>query len=325
MMSRLYTNQNYLKELFKGAVMFSIVLSQMVKMFLIMVLAFILYRMKIVSQEGNRTISDLLLLVVNPCVIINVFQRDMDPVLVKGLIWTFFGAAAAHLIGIVISIAAIRKKDGTNWMIDRFSSIYGNCAFIGIPLVYSVVGATGVFYLSAFITVFNLFSWTHGLGLLTGSFSPGKLKEGLTSPIILSTVFALVLFFLQIRIPGLLMDTINYVGDMNTPFAMLVAGFSVAQANLGEILRRLSIYRVVLVKHLLIPFGLLIALIIVRVPEDVAYTLLIAAACPTAATCTMMSIRYKQDYKYASEIFSMSTLWSVVTIPFFVFLAERLI
>lgn len=310
----------------KGDAMFTIVFSQMIKMFLIMVLAFILYRMKIVRQEGNRTISDLLLLVVNPCVIINVFQRDMDPVLVRGLVITFFGAAAAHLIGIGIARLVIPKKaDRAGWMLDRFSSIYGNCAFVGIPLIYSVVGSTGVFYLSAYLTVFNLFSWTHGLGLLTGSFSPGKLKEGITSPIVLSTLFSILLFFLQIKIPSLLLDTINYIGDMNTPFAMLVAGFSVAQANLGEIFRRVAIYRVILVKHLLMPAGVLALLFFIRLSPEIAYTLLIASACPAAATCTMMSIRYGQDYKYASEIFAVSTLWSVVTIPLFVLLAEHIL
>ena len=32
--------------------------------------------------------------------------------------------------------------------------------FIGIPLIGSVLGDTGVFYLSAYMVMFNLFSWT---------------------------------------------------------------------------------------------------------------------------------------------------------------------
>lgn len=305
--------------------MFEIVLSQMVKMFLIMVLAYILYRLKIVDQKGNRTISDLLLLVVNPCVIINVFQRDMDPSLVLGLGYTFAGAVAAHVIGIILANLVIRKNDGTRWMIDRFSAIYGNCAFIGIPIINSVVGSTGVFYLSAFLTVFNLFSWSHGLGLMTGSFSLKKIRSGLLSPVVLATFAALCLFFMQIRIPPVLLDSINYIGDMNTPFAMLVAGFSVAQSDLLHIFKQRSIYLSVLVKHILMPAVILIALIPLSLPRDIAFTILVAGSCPAAATCTMMAIRYKQDYKYASEIFSVSTLFSILSIPLLVLIAEAVL
>ena len=39
----------------------------------------------------------------------------------------------------------------------------------------------------------------------------------------------------------------------------------------------------------------------------------------------MMAIRYKQNYTYASEIFAMSTVLSVVTIPLLVLIAESVL
>ena len=53
--------------------MFILIFEQLVKMFFIMLLAFLCYRVKIVNQEGNRSVSNLLLMVVNPCVILSVW------------------------------------------------------------------------------------------------------------------------------------------------------------------------------------------------------------------------------------------------------------
>ena len=46
--------------------MFILIFEQLVKMFFIMVLAFICYRIGLVDQNGNKNVSNLLLMVVNP-------------------------------------------------------------------------------------------------------------------------------------------------------------------------------------------------------------------------------------------------------------------
>ena len=65
--------------------MFILIFEQLVKMFFIMLLAFICYKIKLVDQNGNRSLSNLLLMVVNPLLILTVYQTDYDPHLVQGL------------------------------------------------------------------------------------------------------------------------------------------------------------------------------------------------------------------------------------------------
>ena len=64
--------------------MFILIFSQLMKMFFILLLAFICYRIHLVDQNGNKTVSNLLLLVVNPILIITVYQIEYDPELVRG-------------------------------------------------------------------------------------------------------------------------------------------------------------------------------------------------------------------------------------------------
>ena len=164
-------------------------------------------------------------------------------------------------------------------------------------------------------------SWTHGLALLEGQFSLTRLKEGLTSPMVIGTVIGALLFFLQIRLPGVLLDSMEYIADMNTPLAMIIAGLSVAQADLKKIFSNLKIYYVSLIKLIVVPLTVLLFLVIFRINYNVAYTILIAASCPTATTLTMMAIRFEKNYKYASELFAFTTVLSIFTIPFIAFIA----
>jgi hypothetical protein len=301
--------------------MFSIVFQQLLKMIIIMAIAFFCFKVKWVNQEGNRSVSNLLLLVVNPCLILTVYQTDYDAVLVRGLLYSFLTAIIAHVIAIVFCHFCIPAKENKNYAIERFGCIYSNCGFIGIPLIMSVLGTEGVFYITAYLTVFNILNWTHGLVLLNGDCSFQQIKQGLLSPMILATTLAMILFFTQIKIPATLLASMQYLADMNTPLAMLIAGFSVAQADLKKILSNRRIYVVSSIKLLIIPLLVLVALSFLPVDSKVAYTTLIASACPTAVSLTSMCIRFEKNYIYASEIFSFTTVCSVITIPIIVYIA----
>ncbi len=305
--------------------MFEIIITQILKMLLLMLIGCLCYRLKLVDQAGNKTLANLLLLVVNPLVAIMALQADYSPHLVKGLLLTFLLAFATHLGAAILSTILIRRTGNEEYSIERFASMYSNCGFIGIPLVQSILGNEGVLYLTAYMTVFNIFSWTHGISLMTGKTSLKDLKKGLLSPMIIACTIGLVLFFLQIRLPEILSDTLSYVSSMNTPLAMMIAGISVAQTDLTAMLKNKKLYLVSAFKLLLMPAIVLAVLSVLRVDSTVACTVLVASACPAAATGTAFALRFQKNYKYSSELYAFTTLCSLITIPLFVFAAEKLL
>jgi len=301
--------------------MFVIVFQQLIKMVIIMVIAYICFKMKLVNQEGNKTCSNLLLMVINPCIMIVTFQIDYDPNLARNLIITFVLAIIAHVIAIVMTRLFTRKKNNPEYEVESFAAIYSNCGFIGIPLAFSVFGTIGVFYVTAFMAVFQVVQWTHGIGLMQGGFSLKYLKNGLLSPVMITIAIVLPMYFLQIRLPSLLLESANFIASMNTALAMMVAGFSLAQVDLKSMLKNGNLYRVNLIKLILIPLVTLAVLIPLPVDPQVKYVTLIAIACPTAVSALMFAMRHDKNYKYSSEIFSLSTLFSMATIPGIVFVA----
>ncbi len=311
-----------------------LIINQIVKMLLILLLGCLCFRLKLVDEAGNKMLANLLLMVVNPCVALMALQTDYRPELVSGLLISYLLAVATHLFAIFLSHFLIRKADGSSggrgvllrgsedYAVERFSCVYSNCGFIGIPLVQSILGNEGVLYLTAYMTVFNIFSWTHGISLITGRTSFKEVKKGLLTPMIFACFTGLILFFARIKIPQVPADAINYVAGMNTPLAMLIAGISVAQTDLRRMLKNARIYFVSALKLLLIPLLILPVLAALPISFNTALTILIAAACPTGATGTAFALKFHKNYRYASELYAFTTLLSLITIPLFVFAAE---
>ncbi len=309
----------------RGFYMFTIITTQILKMLLLLLTGYACYRFGLIDQNGNKSLANLLLMVVNPVLAVTALQTDYEPRLVSGLLLSFALAFAAHLIGIVLSSLLIKKTGNPDYSIERFSAMYSNCGFIGIPLVQSILGSEGVLYLTAYMTVFNLLSWTHGMILMTGKATWADLKKGLFSPMILASTLGLILFFTQIRFPAMIGDTLDYIAAMNTPLAMIIAGVSVAQTDLLQMLRNKKLYLVAFLKLLLMPALVLISLMLLHTGSVAACAILIAAACPAATTCTAFSLRFQKNYRYASEMYAFTTLCSLATIPLFVYAAERLL
>lgn len=300
-----------------------LIVNQILKMLIILLIGYFCYKIKLVDQQGNTMMANLLLMVVNPLVAVMSLQTDYRPELLKGLAISYLLAFAAHGIAIMVSHLLIRKTGNEEYSIERFNCVYSNCGFIGIPLIQSILGSEGVFYLTAYMTTFNILSWTHGIALMTGKASWKTMKKGLLSPMIFGCAAGLLLFIFQIRIPSVPADAFTYVANMNTPLAMLIAGFSVAQTDLGKMVQNPKIYLISALKLFLIPSLVLILLMLVPVKREIALTILVASSCPAAATGTAFSLKFGKNYRYSSEIYAFSTLASLATIPIFVFAADH--
>ena len=143
--------------------MAQIVLHQAVSMFLLILVGAGCFKLHLLSKETVNQISGLVLKIINPVVIFMAYQREFQPELVKNLGWTFLFSVIAYGIAMAVSYLCIRNKEGRETVIERFSCIYSNCGFMGIPLVKSMFDYEGVFYLTAFLTVFNSLVWSHGV------------------------------------------------------------------------------------------------------------------------------------------------------------------
>ncbi|MBP5432504.1 AEC family transporter [Ruminococcus sp.] len=279
----------------------------------------------LISKSSNKELSKFMLQVVNPVVIFMSYQTDYRSELVRNLLLAFVLALGTMVLAIVLSYLFVRRKDGREYEIERFSAVYSNCGFMGIPLVNAIYGNEGVFYLTAYITVFNLIVWTHGVILISGEKDFRQVVKVFYSPTIIAIFLGMITFFLRIRLPGAASEALGLIKEVNTPMAMIVSGVTISGTNMMKILKNHRIYYICLLKLMIVPLIISVPLSLISgVDDTVRMTVLIAAAAPPATMCTLLSLRYGKNSIYASEIFAAGTILSVVTLPLIVKTTEHL-
>ena len=292
-----------------------IIIRKIFMMFILIVVGYISARVGMIDQETNKKLSVIALKLITPMLIISSYQTGFEPRLVRNLLISFGMAILAYAIQIALGILFIRKKGNPDYRIERLSMVFSNAGYFGIPLIESLYGAEGAMYMTAYITMFNVLIWTAGDAIMTGRVNPRSILKGLCTPVMAAIVIGMILLFCRIRVPEMLMEPIRLIANMNTPFAMIVAGATLAGSNMLACLKMPRTYWALFTKMLLIPAVAAVAFSFIPLEPMLVLIPTVTVACPIAAACPIFAVMYDQNSGYSSQIFAVSTLLSIVTIP----------
>lgn len=290
-------------------------LVKITEMFLILLLGAVLAKLNIIDSQTNKKLSNLLLMVVTPMLILSSYQMEFTMELLYGWLEALLLTILAFAIVIISSRFLVPKSEKWDVPLERIGLIYSNCGYIGVPLLSVLFGAEGVFYMTVYMTVFNILVWTQGVTLLTGKGSLKQMLKNLCSPMVISVFVGLFLFFTQLPIPSLLSNPIQMVGNINTPLAMIVAGASLADTNILQMLKTARIYLISALKLIVCPLLFIMIVGWFHWTELPLMTVYIATACPVGTTATLLALRYGRDNSYSTQLLAVSTILSIVTIP----------
>lgn len=304
--------------------MFLNVLNQVLILLILILLGVILNKSGILTEKGVSSMTDMVLILVTPCVIIKSFIRKFDPSLLKGLLVSFLFAFAAHVVFILLSRLLIRDKDNSRQKVLQFGIIFSNCGYMSIPLQQALLGDDGVFYGSSFIAIFNLFVWSYGILLMSGDKKTLTPKKLLINPGIIGLVVGLLVFLLSIPVPNILAQPVSYMASLNTPLPMIIIGYHLANSNLLAGIKNLKCLYAIFIKLILFPGIALAALYLCGVRGTMLVSGVISCSAPTAAITTMFSSKYKGDTALSVSMVSISTVCSLLTMPLLITLAQIL-
>lgn len=289
-------------------------------MFILVGLGALCGKVKLIDKPTNGKLSSFVLEVVNPALIFMSYQQDFNSQLLKGLGLSVLLGFISYGAMIILLKLIYRKDNSDQALTEQFAAIYSNCAFMGIPLINGLFGAEGVFYLTGYITVFNIMVWTHGVIFMGGKGTKTSIVKVFTSPAIIATAGGLAFFLLRIRLPEILSSAVNYVGNMNTPLAMLCAGVTIAETDIKSQIGNIGIYRAAVFRLIVCPLLFWVMFRWFDIPQTVFMVVMAAAGCPAAATGTMFALRYDKCPETAAVIFAVTTLLSAVTLPLVIML-----
>lgn len=320
----------------------TVVLQQMIIIFILIAIGMILYRRKILSEEGSKQISGLIINVTNPALLICSALEDGPKASLGelGIALVSYAAIFAILIGASFLLPYVLRVPKNLHYAYQMLTVFGNVGFIGIPLASAVLGSESLIFVSIFNLLFNLLIYTFGISLLQRAAArqakedtllpAGQAKDGTTAPanqissnrlqklVNAGTISAAVTIFVYLgnfRVPVILSSALSYTGRATTLLSMLVLGVSVAQMAPKNIFSHPKLYAFTLLRQVLVPIGCMLLMRGFLTNKLILNTMLLMVAVPAANMPLMLAKQMDMETGSISQGIILTTVLSLVTVP----------
>lgn len=289
---------------------------QVIILFLLIGCGFVAVKTGVLKQEGKQTLSNLLLYLVVPAMIVHSYMMEFSEEILHNLLAAFGMSVLAILIGTAITLLLTARRKDRRAPIFRFACVFSNAAYMGFPLISALFGAEGLLYASAYVTVFNILLWTMGYGMVSGSSNPKEVARSLLhTPVLYAMVVGLAVYLLQIPVSNLIAQPIDLLSGMNTPLSMLITGMLIAAGDLKSIVCDRHIWKLAALRMVLIPAVCVAVFALLGFHGMSAQVVLLLECCPAAAITSVFAVQFGHEERFAAGSVVLTTLLSIVTLP----------
>lgn len=310
-----------------------LVSEKVITLFLVVFAGIYARKINILDASSTKKLSAFLLNITQPLMIVTSFQIDFDAEKLKEGAGIFVLSVIVHLFTAAAAFFLFKPvKDYERRKVFQMCVIFGNCAFLGYPVLRVVFGDDlGVFYGAFYTIFFNIFIWTYGVYLISKKdSSQNKSEDKIKFPVkkiflnagMISSVIGIIIFVLRIKMPLVLFNSAKLVGDMTFPLAMVIIGSLICNIKLKEIFADRQNYYFIFIKLLLIPAIILFACRLLNLPKIYIYMGALMSAMPSAANAAIFAETYESDAKCGAADVGLSTLFSIISIPAIIWLIE---
>lgn len=304
----------------------TVVIQQMVIIFILIGIGMILFRRRLLSEEGSKQISGLIINVTNPALLICSALDDGPKASLRdlGIALAAYAAVFAILIAVGFLLPCLLRVPKDLHYAYQMLTVFGNVGFIGIPLASAVLGSESLIFVSIFNLLFNLLIYTLGISLLQRA--AGQAEKEVTIPssgrlqklVNAGTVSAAVtvIFYLgNFHVPTVISSALSYTGRATTLLSMLVLGVSVAQIAPKEIFSHTKLYLFTLLRQILVPIGCILFMGSLIDNRLILNTMLLMVAVPAANMPLMLAKQLDMETDSISQGIILTTILSLVTVP----------
>lgn len=299
----------------------NVIVSQMIILFLILALGYFIFKIKLVDDNFTKQFSALVIKVTMPALLLSSVLDITERQPLRDVL-TSFGIAVAlffivmPIVGFLLAKLFRVKRNSTGLYV--FMATFSNVGFMGFPVISALAGEVGLFYAAIYNLVFNVAVFTLGVWLVNhdkdGESSGFDIKL-LLSPGVIAALLAIALYFMNIKLPILLCETIRSVGSITSPSAMLIIGCTLAKMDIKTVFSDWRLYPWILIKQIVIPILLWIPLAMIIKNEILLTVTFILFLMPVANNAVLFANTYNGDAELAARSVFLTTLFSLLTVP----------
>lgn len=240
-----------------------------------------LQKRDVLNDKSTPFLSRIVVDICNPALIvssivsgnISVSHQDfLNGVGISAAVYFLF-----ILLGYIVPHIVRVPKDERKFY--TLMSIYGNVGFLGIPVARAILPENCMLYVIICNVFYCLLFYTHGVVTLSSGKEKMNLKK-IFSPGVLMSLFALVIFWFDLKLPDVITGTIQYIGNPTVFLSMILLGAAVGRSRFFEAVKDLKLWIFILIRHVAVPVAVVILLGALQVQEEMIRTFCLMCAVP---------------------------------------------
>ena len=266
-------------------------------------------RLKLDVSSLNR----LQVYVVMPAFLVHFLSTGNQPL---SVVWpvVYFGVVQFLILiplgWLLVLMFRMRRSLGP---MMGLGTAYANVGFFGIPVTQLAFGPDYLIYQSVLTALMAILVCTVGVWLLapSGGSKLGKLRNAFETPLIPSVILGLALRGLEVEMPVVISQPLQFLGSIFTPLALYTLGAQVAAARAVKVELGPQTLMLVL-KFLASPLLSWWICHAMGLPDDITAVIVVAAATPVGVLITIFAAEYKTEAEFISTAVVISTALSPI-------------
>ena len=286
--------------------------------FSLIAIGFFTRRRGMVSREGQKNITDLVINLILPCNILTSFSQQFAEGTMHECLMVFLISAGIQVFCVIYGRTAYPRATEEHQKCLAYGIICSNAGFLGNPLAEGIFGSVGLMFASVYLIPVRVMMWSAGIAIFSGEHDlKGTMKKVATHPCVLACAAGLVMMVNGWIVPEPCFSLLQTIGRCNTAISMLVIGMILSDINpkelVDKIVVRYTVERLILIP--LLVWIVLLPLVNARILSRFSVNLsVLLAAMPAGATTSMLAAKYECAPGFATRMVILSTLCSIPTI-----------
>lgn len=294
-------------------------------LFLIILASALLQRFGNMGEDWSHVLNEYALKIGLPVLIFSELSKtpqsfaEQAPLIVVNSLFSIAVFAVALLVGL---LARFSKQTMRTFLICL---MFGNIAYLGIPVLSRVYGADILPVVSVIVAVYFVWIFTLGTGYLEAGQQherDGVVKHTVLqlvkNPLLIAVAVGAVWAGFSLPTPSVIAQALDMVSASVTPTVLIVIGLFIGKSKLGTAKEWVPVALLSLSTLMILPAGLYAGLMLFGIPPHQFSTSIIEAAMPIAITPFALAETYNLNKAFISRSIVLSTILSVFSLPFWI-------
>lgn len=301
---------------------------QMAVLLIVTAIGYVAAKLGYLDMNVKDKITSLLLNITLPCMVItsggnldaSTLGTQVPLSLLLGAVAFSLWVLVAFLFNVVFRVPKKQRP------LYYFMSVCSNTSFIGIPVADALYGESAALLCSVFILATSTLMYSVGIALLVGGgngLSEQKSSKSqvlvviraVISPLTVSALLAIVLVFSGFKMPVLIQESMDFVGSITPPVAMMLVGVIIANEKVGNVLREWRLYPYILIRQLLASAAAYVVLSFFINDPVLLGIFTVMFAMPVGSMAPMFCASYGKDAVLPAKGTILSTIASFAIVP----------